>query len=118
MPRRFVRDSKFRHVFGEAYKKTKCYDNIDISKNTWDGGNYCAVNSKFVAIVLERCCFIVLPVEKVQFLIFFFKEKGVFFHIQMCNSVSLRIQSEFGKIWTRITLNMDTFYAVLKVTLR
>ena len=28
-------------------------------------------------------------------------------------SVSLRIQSEWGKIHTRITPNMDTFYAVL-----
>ena len=28
-------------------------------------------------------------------------------------SVSIRIQSEFGKIRTRITLNTDTFYAVL-----
>ena len=27
-------------------------------------------------------------------------------------SVSLRIQSECGKIWTRITPNTDTFYAV------
>ena len=28
-------------------------------------------------------------------------------------SVSLRIQSECGKIWTRITPNTDTFYAVM-----
>ena len=75
MPRRFVRDSKFRHVFGEAYKKAKCYDNIDIPKNTWDGGNYCAVNSKFVAVVLERCCFIVLPVEKVLLVFDVFSKK-------------------------------------------
>ena len=27
-------------------------------------------------------------------------------------SVSLRIQPKYGKIWTRITLHMDTFYAV------
>ena len=27
-------------------------------------------------------------------------------------SLSLHIQSEWGKIWTRITLNTDTFYAV------
>ena len=26
--------------------------------------------------------------------------------------VSLRIQSEYGKIWTRKTPNMDTFHAV------
>ena len=53
MPRKFVRDSKFRHVFGEPFKKNNCYENIDISKNTWDGGHYCAVNSKFLAVVLE-----------------------------------------------------------------
>ena len=28
------------------------------------------------------------------------------------HSVSLRIQSECGKIWTRITSNTDSFYAV------
>jgi len=55
MPRKFVRDSKFRHVFGEPFKKNHCYENVDISKNTWDGGHYCAVNSKFLAIVLEGC---------------------------------------------------------------
>ena len=27
-------------------------------------------------------------------------------------SVSLHIQPEFGKMWTRITRNTDTFYAV------
>jgi len=67
MPRRsVVRSSKFRHVFGEPYKRDKCYENVDITKNVWDGGNYCAVNSKFVAIVLERSggAFLVLPAEK------------------------------------------------------
>ena len=29
--------------------------------------------------------------------------------------VSLRIQSESGKIWTRKTPNMDTFHAVIDV---
>ena len=29
-------------------------------------------------------------------------------------SVSLRTQSECGKIWTRITPNADTFYAVMR----
>ena len=31
-------------------------------------------------------------------------------------SVSLRIQSEYGKIWTRIIPNVDTFYAVIPIT--
>ena len=30
--------------------------------------------------------------------------------------VSLRIQSEWGKMWTRITPNTDTFHAVIHVT--
>ena len=32
-------------------------------------------------------------------------------------SISLRIQSECGKKWTRITPNTDTFYAVIDVQL-
>ena len=31
------------------------------------------------------------------------------------SEVSLRIQSECGKMWTRITQNTDTFYAVLLI---
>ena len=68
MPRRFVRESKFRHVFGEPYKRTACYDNINFTKNMWDGGKYCAANSKFMAVVLEGSGggnFLVLPIEKV-----------------------------------------------------
>ena len=37
---------------------------------------------------------------------------SVFSRLRMEN-VSLRIQSECGKIRTKISLNMDTFYAVL-----
>ena len=67
MPKRFVRESKFRHVYGEPFKKENCYDGIPITKNAWDG-NYCAVNSKFVAVVLESRgggAFYVLPTQKV-----------------------------------------------------
>ena len=74
MPRRFVRDSKFRHVFGEPFKRANCYDNITVTKNVWDGGKYCAVNSKFIAVVLENSSgssFMVLPIEKVRIFIFF-----------------------------------------------
>ena len=42
---------------------------------------------------------------------------GLHFHAFGVNterySASLRIQSEWGKIWTRITPNTETFYAVL-----
>jgi len=67
MPRRFVRESKFRHVFGETYKRDLCYENLNITKNVWDGGRYCDVNSKFVAVVLDSnsgSTFVVLPIEK------------------------------------------------------
>ena len=67
MPKRFVRESKFRHVYGEPFKKESSYEGIPITKNAWDG-NYCAVNSKFVAVVLESRgggAFVVLPQRKV-----------------------------------------------------
>ena len=69
MPRRFVRQSKFRHVFGEPFKRVNCYENLTVTKNVWDGGSYCAVNSKFLAAVLDNnnsSSFIVLPIEKVR----------------------------------------------------
>ena len=75
MPRRaFVRDSKFRHVFGEPFKRANCYENIQVTKNVWDGGKYCAVNSKFIAAVLENSngsSFMVLPIEKVRIFLSF-----------------------------------------------
>lgn len=49
---RIVRNSKFRHVFGQGLRKEQCYDNIRITKNSWDS-NFCTVNPKFLAIVTE-----------------------------------------------------------------
>jgi len=46
---RFVRSSKYRHVFGEAKKKEHCYDNLKISNNTWDT-NLIKVNPVFFAL--------------------------------------------------------------------
>jgi len=63
---RIVRNSKFRHVFGQAAKRDQCYDNIRITKNSWDS-NFCAVNPKFLAIVIEAAgggAFLVLPLNK------------------------------------------------------
>jgi coronin-1B/1C/6 len=71
--RGIVRTSKFRHVFGQALKREQCYDNIRISKNSWDS-NFCAVNPKFVAIVIEAAgggAFLVLPLNKVCLFLFF-----------------------------------------------
>ena len=68
MANRFVRSSKFRHVFGTAAKPDKCYSGIKISKAPFES-NMCAVNSKYVAVVLEAQgggSFIVLNSDKVS----------------------------------------------------
>uniref|UniRef100_A0A8K9XQ44 Coronin n=1 Tax=Oncorhynchus mykiss TaxID=8022 RepID=A0A8K9XQ44_ONCMY len=67
MFRRVVRASKFRHVFGQALKNDQCYDDIRVSRVTWDS-SFCAVNPKFVAIIIEASgggAFLVLPLHKV-----------------------------------------------------
>lgn len=67
--RRVVRQSKFRHVFGQAVKNDQCYDDIRVSRVTWDSA-FCAVNPKFVAIIIEASgggAFLVLPLQKVSF---------------------------------------------------
>ncbi|XP_053084799.1 coronin-1C-A isoform X2 [Pangasianodon hypophthalmus] len=64
--RRVVRQSKFRHVFGQAVKNDQCYDDIRVSRVTWDSA-FCAVNPKFVAIIVEASgggAFMVLPLQK------------------------------------------------------
>lgn len=66
---RVVRSSKFRHVYGSALKREQCYDNIRVSKSSWDS-TFCAVNPKFLAIIVESAgggAFIVLPLNKVCF---------------------------------------------------
>lgn len=41
---RFVRASKFRHVYGTVAKREACYDNVRVSSNAWDS-NLIAVNA-------------------------------------------------------------------------
>lgn len=68
MLRRVVRQSKFRHVFGQAVRNDQCYDDIRVSRVTWDS-SFCAVNPKFVAIIIEASgggAFLVLPLQKVR----------------------------------------------------
>ena len=68
MSNRFVRSSKFRHVFGTAAKRDKCYDNIRITKGPHES-NMSSVNQKFLAVVVEvqgGGSFLVLPLEKVR----------------------------------------------------
>jgi len=49
---RIVRQSKFRHVFGQAEKPDKCFSDIRITKSAWDS-NFCVVNPKFLAVSIE-----------------------------------------------------------------
>nr|XP_029544736.1 coronin-6 [Oncorhynchus nerka] len=67
MSRSIVRQSKFRHVFGQAGKTEQGYDDIRVSKVTWDS-SFCAVNPKFLAVIVESSgggAFLVLPLSKV-----------------------------------------------------
>lgn len=49
MSGRFVRASKFRHVFGQPVKKELCYDNVRLTKNAWDS-NLIKVNGKYLSV--------------------------------------------------------------------
>lgn len=63
----FMRRSKFKHVFGKPAKKEFCYEDIRITKSSWDA-HFCAVNPKYLAIITEAAgggAFLVLPIEKV-----------------------------------------------------
>lgn len=67
MSRSIVRQSKFRHVFGQTVKAEQAYDDIRVSKVTWDS-SFCAVNPKFLAVIVESSgggAFLVLPLSKV-----------------------------------------------------
>lgn len=46
---RFVRASKFRHVYGTPYKKESCYDGVKSSRNAWDS-NLIKANPYFLGI--------------------------------------------------------------------
>ncbi|XP_057369457.1 coronin-1C-A-like [Daphnia carinata] len=63
---RVVRASKFRNVYGTGWKRDLCYDNIKVSKSSWDA-TFCSVNPKFIAVITESAgggAFIVLPITK------------------------------------------------------
>lgn len=68
MSYRQVRPSKFRNVFGSAWKREQCYDSIRISKFPCDS-TFCSVNPKFLAVATESAgggAFVVLPLNKVS----------------------------------------------------
>lgn len=49
MAGRFVRSSKYRHVFGKPTRKEFCYDNLRISRNAWDT-NLVKVNPDYLSV--------------------------------------------------------------------
>eukprot|EP00794_Sanderia_malayensis_P014260 gene14260-15747_t len=66
MAGRFVRASKFRHVFGSAAKKADCFDALRITKSPIEN-YFIAINSKFVALCIDAGgggAFVVLPIDK------------------------------------------------------
>ncbi|KAK1769123.1 hypothetical protein QBC33DRAFT_342980 [Phialemonium atrogriseum] len=66
MAGRFVRASKYRHVFGKSTRKEFCYDNIHISRNAWDT-NLVKVNPEYLSVNWESSgggAFAVIPLEE------------------------------------------------------
>ncbi|TFY56046.1 hypothetical protein EVG20_g9080, partial [Dentipellis fragilis] len=46
---RFVRASKYRHVFGQPAKKEHGYENVKVSNSAWDT-NVIAASGKYISI--------------------------------------------------------------------
>jgi coronin-1B/1C/6 len=66
MAGRFVRASKYRHVFGRSTKKEQCFDNIRISKNAWDT-NLVKANPTYISVNWEASgggAFAVIPLSE------------------------------------------------------
>ncbi|NXD16601.1 COR2A protein, partial [Nothocercus nigrocapillus] len=60
------RSSKFRHVYGKAANKDKCYDCVPITLSVHDN-HFCAVNPHFIAVVTECAgggAFLVIPIHQ------------------------------------------------------
>ncbi|KAI5959108.1 CRN1 [Candida theae] len=67
MSGKFVRASKYRHVFGQGSKKELCYENLKITKNAWDS-NIIQTNGKYISANWDASgggAFAVIPVEEV-----------------------------------------------------
>ncbi|KAF2465742.1 actin-binding protein-like protein [Lindgomyces ingoldianus] len=66
MAGRFVRASKYRHVFGRGTKKEQCYDNLRISRNAWDT-NLIKANPEYLSVNWEASgggAFAVIPINE------------------------------------------------------
>ncbi|NXY10558.1 COR2A protein, partial [Pteruthius melanotis] len=58
--------SKFRHVYGKAASRDKCYDGVPITLSVQDN-HFCAVNPSFIAVVTECVgggAFLVIPIKQ------------------------------------------------------
>lgn len=67
MSGKFVRASKYRHVFGQAVKRELQYENIKVTNNAWDS-NIIKTNGKFISVNWNASgggAFAVVPVEEV-----------------------------------------------------
>ncbi|RBR10869.1 uncharacterized protein FIESC28_09302 [Fusarium coffeatum] len=66
MAGRFVRASKYRHVFGKSTRKEFCYDNLHISRNAWDT-NLIKVNPEYLSVNWDASgggAFAVIPLNE------------------------------------------------------
>uniref|UniRef100_A0A8C6ZKP3 Coronin n=1 Tax=Nothoprocta perdicaria TaxID=30464 RepID=A0A8C6ZKP3_NOTPE len=66
--RKGTEGSKFRHVYGKAANKDKCYDCVPITLSVHDN-HFCAVNPHFIAVVTECAgggAFLVIPIHQVS----------------------------------------------------
>ncbi|KAK9479953.1 hypothetical protein V1514DRAFT_290574 [Lipomyces japonicus] len=66
MSGRFVRSSKYRHVYGQPAKKELSYENVRVSKNAWDS-NLIKVNPKYLSVNWDASgggAFAVIPLEE------------------------------------------------------
>ncbi|KAK9718480.1 Coronin-like protein crn1 [Basidiobolus ranarum] len=64
---RFIRASKFRHVYGSSAKRDDCYDNLRISTSAWDT-NIVKVNPRFLSVNWNAGgggAFAIIPLESI-----------------------------------------------------
>ncbi|AET40885.1 coronin Ecym_7028 [Eremothecium cymbalariae DBVPG len=67
MSGKFVRASKYRHVFGQSVKKELHYENLKVTINAWDS-NLIKTNGKYISINWNASgggAFAVVPVEEI-----------------------------------------------------
>lgn len=65
MAGRFVRASKYRHVFGKPTRKEQCYDNLKITRNAWDT-NLIKANPLYLSVNWEASgggAFAIIPLD-------------------------------------------------------